>query len=168
YTPKNFVHADLSLEDLARQMRENGESPFTLLLGILKEVFAMGADPKMQELSKGLSFTTLFLNPKSFKTALAQALANSDHEDGVPGLTTIAPFLIDARNKAALKVLTSQLKEGQDNIAIYYGAAHMPDFEERLIKDFGAERKETFWFVAWDLTRELPSRSPFELLGALF
>ncbi len=168
YTPKSFVHADLSLEDLAREMREKGESPFTLLLGILKEVFTMGADPKMQELSQNLSFTSLFLNPKSFKMALAQALASSDHEDGIPGLTAIAPFLIDARNIAALEVLSSQLKNGGDHIAIYYGAAHMPDFEQRLMKDFGAERKETYWLVAWDLTRDLPSRSPFELLGALF
>ena len=34
---------------------------------------------------------------------------------------------------------------------LFYGAAHMDDFDERLRTDFGMEPFETDWLEAWDL-----------------
>ena len=66
--------------------------------------------------------------------------------DGPKGST-----LLTERNKAAMKVLDTQLAEGKKKIAIFYGAAHMPDFERRLLADYGMKRGDTTWIPAWDM-----------------
>jgi hypothetical protein len=60
-------------------------------------------------------------------------------------------MLVDDRNAAAMKELQKQLVAGKKKIAIFYGAAHMPDFEKRLAADFGMKPTETRWVTAWDL-----------------
>ena len=40
---------------------------------------------------------------------------------------------------------------GRRRIAIFYGAAHMDDFDQRLQEDFGLQPRETVWLEAWDL-----------------
>ena len=59
--------------------------------------------------------------------------------------------LITDRNAAALEVLDSEQKRGQKKIAIFYGAAHMPDFDRRLREDFEMFPDESEWLEAWDL-----------------
>jgi len=59
--------------------------------------------------------------------------------------------LITDRNAAALDVLRDEIKRGRRRIAIFYGAAHMDDFDERLRTDFAMEPFETDWLEAWDL-----------------
>src|SRR5262249_34256709 len=34
---------------------------------------------------------------------------------------------------------------------IFYGAAHMPDFEKRLAEDFDLKKDKVEWVTAWDL-----------------
>ena len=63
--------------------------------------------------------------------------------------------LIQARNERAMAVFDKQRSEGRRRIGIFYGAAHMPDFENRL-RQRGFEPDETRWFDAWllnDATR---------------
>jgi hypothetical protein len=50
-----------------------------------------------------------------------------------------------------MKVLQKELVGGKKKIAIFYGAAHMPDFERRLVEDFGMRRQGEEWLTAWDL-----------------
>jgi hypothetical protein len=59
--------------------------------------------------------------------------------------------LITDRNAAALDVLRDQIARGRRRIAIFYGAAHMDDFDGRLRDDFGLQPGETIWLEAWDL-----------------
>ena len=61
--------------------------------------------------------------------------------------------LITDRNAAALDVLREQIGKGRRRIAIFYGAAHMDDFDRRLKADFGLEPVETDWIEAWDLRK---------------
>jgi len=44
--------------------------------------------------------------------------------------------LIQERNKVALSVLRKQLAAGKQRIAIFYGAGHLGDFDQRLREDF--------------------------------
>ena len=67
-------------------------------------------------------------------------------------------LLVADRNKKACQVLTRQIVAGQKKLAIFYGAAHMPDFDRRLLRDFGLERQGQEWLTAWDLKR--PPRRP--------
>jgi hypothetical protein len=43
------------------------------------------------------------------------------------------------------------LAAGKKKIAIFYGAAHMPDFDKRLKEDFGMKRTTSEWINAWNL-----------------
>jgi hypothetical protein len=71
-------------------------------------------------------------------------------EDGGLG-PTIGNILVGDRNKAALKVLQKEIAKGKKKIGIFYGAAHMPDFEKRLREDFDLKRDKEEWVTAWDL-----------------
>jgi hypothetical protein len=87
---------------------------------------------------------------RQLKLILARHLAEADMSafgfDG-PGGSVI----IHERNSAAIKVLEDSLKQGKKDIAIFYGAAHMPDMSARLI-DMGFKPVATEWRQAWDLT----------------
>ena len=48
-------------------------------------------------------------------------------------------------------MLTRQLVDGKKKLAIFYGAAHMPDFDRRLRDEFGLTRQSQEWLTAWDL-----------------
>jgi hypothetical protein len=67
--------------------------------------------------------------------------------DGPEGST-----IVTERNKKALEVLRRELDADKIRLAIFYGAAHLPDMEKRLLEDFGLKRAETRWITAWDLT----------------
>jgi hypothetical protein len=78
----------------------------------------------------------------------------SDAQQVAAGLgPTLNTLIVEDRNQAALKVLQKQLAAGKKKIAIFYGAAHMPDFEKRLADDFDLKRQDVTWITAWDLTR---------------
>jgi hypothetical protein len=86
--------------------------------------------------------------PSKLKRVMAEQLADLDNANLGKTLTTI---LVDDRNAACMKVLQKEIVKGTKRIAIFYGAAHMPDFEQRLINDFGMQRESEEWFNAWDL-----------------
>ncbi|MCH8059070.1 MAG: hypothetical protein IIA11_01290 [Proteobacteria bacterium] len=39
-------------------------------------------------------------------------------------------------------------------IGIFYGVAHMPDLEERLVNELGLVRQEVLWIDAWKLGKQ--------------
>ena len=64
---------------------------------------------------------------------------------------TLNTLLIEDRNQAALKVFQTEMAGGKRKMALFYGAAHMPDFEKRLLADYGLKRDKVEWITAWDL-----------------
>ena len=44
-----------------------------------------------------------------------------------------------------------EMKNGKKKLAIFYGAAHCPDLEKRLLAQ-GYTRKGESWVTAWDLS----------------
>ena len=59
--------------------------------------------------------------------------------------------LLTERNKAAIAALKNALTNNKKDIAIFYGAAHMPDMEERLMKEYGLKRQGSHWLTAWEM-----------------
>lgn len=156
YTPENFVHADMSPEELAASMAQRDESFMKLYLR------AMSISMQQQQQGKGVSnldlLRALFSKDRSMalKRLMAQQFENLDAMmagiEGKDGTT-----IITQRNKVALEVLAERLEAGDRHIAIFYGAGHMPDMERRLEKDFGLKRKSERWLTAWDLS---PTKKP--------
>ena len=61
--------------------------------------------------------------------------------------------ILTERNDVALKVLKKELASGHKKLSIFYGAAHLPDMKEKMLKDFGYKHTGTKWIVAWDLPK---------------
>lgn len=166
YQKANFIHADLSMDDLIAEGKKRGETQFTFLMSMFLDVMKTMSKSEhnkkaiagSKELKTFDDLIDLVSQPSELKHFLAMIFSEQGTQDGIPGLATINPYIIDLRNEAALKVLDQQLASGVKKIAIFYGAAHLPDFERRLISQYGMTRTNTKWLVAWDLTRESQSR----------
>jgi hypothetical protein len=151
YTKKNFVHADLSPEEFAKSMENKGESFWTIFIRLM----AAGMAQQATNPGKSNEFELLMalFDPQralKLKRVMADQFVDMDTVmlafNGPDGST-----LITERNKAALKVLDREIKNGNKKIAIFYGGGHMPDMEDRLISDFKLKRDGEEWLEAWNL-----------------
>jgi hypothetical protein len=157
YTKKNFVHADLSPQEMAEVIRKRGDDAFTLTLSVMADLLRQQNLEKMKEKMQGkgedIDLAALLLDPQravKLKRFMADQFEAMDNPESSFG-KTISTILIEDRNKAALKVLTQQLTKGKKKIGIFYGAAHMTDFEKRLRDDFDLKKQKEEWLTAWDL-----------------
>lgn len=156
YSPKNFVHADLSPEELLQSMTRRGESGKTIFAQVMRESLANSAqiDPA-DALALNYSMTSILVKgpTKSDQMILRRVLASSFKQiekiagslDGPNGSTLLA-----GRNQAAIAVLKNELKRGRKRLAIFYGAAHMTDLEKRLLK-LGFKKQNVRFLKAWNL-----------------
>ncbi len=153
YTVKNFVHADMTPTQFSESMRDRGETVFKVFFRMLGHAMS-----QQEATSSGTDLRLLFaLFDKNRALAMKRVLAE-EFENMEGALTAIngpdGSTLITERNKVALKVLQKQIDAGRKKFAIFYGAGHMFDFEERLRDDFGLIPIETTWITAWDLKGE--------------
>jgi hypothetical protein len=150
YQKANFIHADLSPEGMKKTMKERGDDQMTIVLGVIADFLRkknLDAD-KPEPQAPDISLADL-LNPTKFKRMMAQQFEEAGGDAGLG--RTINRLLVEDRNKACIKVLQQQLTAGKKKIAIFYGAAHMPDFDKRLKEDFGMMRISSDWINAWSL-----------------
>jgi len=79
-----------------------------------------------------------------------------------PGQTYPAGMevLVGARNNEVIRVLTGKIGDGDKNLAVFYGAAHMVDLEHRLF-DMGFKRQSLTWQTAWTVAPDgTPTTQP--------
>jgi hypothetical protein len=175
YQPGNFVHADMTPQEFAAAMEERGES----LLSIMFEMMQNGmelqrekaeaeregeAKPAEFDLVKafrsreGRHALRMMLAPQLEEIELlaAGAKANADGEDG--------SALLEGRNEKCLEVLQREIAGGRQRLGIYYGAAHLPHLERRLVADLGFAKTGHEWLVAWDCTPRQDPRYDRELV----
>lgn len=179
YTKENFVHADLSPDDMAEAMKQRGESGLTLALSVTADVIRQSNLDALRRERGGVGSEdqaeadplTLILDPQratKLKRQMARAFASPETLDAGLG-PTLGRMLVDDRNAAAMKEFQKQLAAGKKKIAIFYGAAHMPDFQNRLEVDFGLTPVDTRWLPAWDLSPSnmRPTADPLESIKKL-
>jgi hypothetical protein len=84
------------------------------------------------------------------KIAMAEQFDNMEGQmevlEGPNGST-----ILTERNRKAFEVLDRELKAGKKKLGVFYGAAHLPDMEKRLLSDFGMKRSGERWVTAWSL-----------------
>lgn len=151
YSPKHFVHADFSPDEFKKSMANKGET----ITGMILQMWRAGL---ARDLTAGAAsqlslFTLLMADDKqhALKRMVAQELADAESImtafEGPEGSTLVA-----ARNQKALNVLKRTLMDKKpQSVAIFYGAAHMQDFQQRLIKDFDLVPTSIEWLDAWNL-----------------
>jgi len=168
YKKKNLVHADLSPEKMMEEMKRRGEDGVTLFLGVasdllreynrqqlkLQEQIERGQKPELSLDIEGVDPLSLLVDPNApikLKRVMAEQFEQMDLESGAGLGQTINNILIQDRNKAAMRVFQKELAKGKRRIGIFYGAAHMPDFERRLVTEFGLKKSGEHWLTAWDM-----------------
>ena len=154
YSPANFVHADMSMEDLQKKMAERGDNMFSILLNSILESFRRarkGDEPDTEG---------LFSSPTKLKRYMAEGMGGDVKGSGLGSQMEL--YIVKDRNEVAMKVVDGQVELGKRKIGLFYGAAHFPDFHKRLVER-GFTVRETTWQTAWDLS----SDSGWDILGTL-
>ena len=153
YTRPNFVHADMSPAEFQKSMQDRDESFLQMYFRMAGQAVAMQSQQAAQGESADMDFMMALFSkdrPRKLKIAFAKQFESMESL-----LTSISgpdgSTLITERNKRALEVLTAQLKAGKRKIGIFYGAGHLADMHERLIKEFGLVPVASTWLEAWDL-----------------
>ena len=151
YDRANFVHADLSPDELREQMDQRGESLYVYFWRLF---FASLDEYAKDPLGlKNMQLMGAALSPgqdDSFKTMIAYEMTNLESQRDMLGDDS-SNAIIGARNQRAIDVLVREIDSGAKRIGIFYGAAHMPDLEERLLDQLGLTYSDTDWVDAWQL-----------------
>lgn len=155
YAVENFLHADLTSEQLAELMASKNENFFTMFSSL-----AMAQMAEQQRLPSSESRSSFNLSSltnalkaenrnNAFKYLLAEELGRSGGIIAAPELAQQLTLLGD-RNKAALRVLEETLQNTDfQQISLFYGAAHMPAIEREISGKLGFERTDQSWEAAW-------------------
>jgi len=154
YKKKNFVHADLSIGKMIEVAKKRGEDKYTFGLGIVRDLLLSMNKQKLQKQQKqaipDIDPIALLMGSKKEGKKLKLVFAQTLESKIDAGLgKTVENSLIGDRNAACIAELHKQIKGGKKKIAIFYGAAHMPDFERRLLVDFGLKKSGRAWVTAW-------------------
>ncbi len=163
YHVPNMVHADLTVEAFDKSMKARGESIWTLFLRLILQ--SMSEQQRKASSGNELLLLLSLLQDTDAERAftLRRYLAENFSQieeiaekiEGPKGSAIIAD-----RNRRALDVLKEQLAKGKKHLAIFYGAAHLPDLDRHLQSEFKLTRQSTEWIPAWTLSPEAVRKSP--------
>ena len=157
YHVPNMVHADLTVEAFERSMKVRGESIWTMFFRLILQ--SLSEQQRKANSGNELLLLLALMQDSSEERAfalrryLAENFSQIDEIaekiEGPKGSAIIAD-----RNRRALDVLQEQMGKGKTHIAIFYGAAHLPDMDKHLRNEFKLKREQTDWIPAWTLAPE--------------
>jgi hypothetical protein len=153
YSPANFVHADMSPEDFVEDMSRRGDSVVGMVArmwgaGLVAQNSKKGSTQQAEMLAAALSKDTFKLRrvmADQFESMDGQMAAMADKN----GKST----LLTERNAKAFEVMDREIKAGKKKLAIFYGAAHLLDMHQRLVRDYKATQTKIEWLDAWPLSK---------------
>jgi hypothetical protein len=143
YQAKNFIHADLTQEEFVLLQSQRGES----LLSFAQQ--ATDLSSAKQPSTEALMRAFLSGDPNKAKRLIVDALAQGD--EAIAGLTGESVIITD-RNAKCLRVLEAQITKGDQKLGVFYGAAHYPDFEKKLLQK-GFKKESEQWLSAWKIPK---------------
>ena len=149
YHTKNFVHADVSMDEFVRLQADKGESFVDLMRKAIEAQLEVGSDRNSEP--KGSQFLLALLGDSSgLKVAMARQLAATGDVVSEMEKHDGGTVIITERNKKALSVLDREVAAGRKNLGIFYGAAHLSAMEAEMEKT-GFHRTGERWVNAWDI-----------------
>jgi uncharacterized membrane protein len=144
YRKANFVHADLSAEEFAALQAQRKES----LLGFVMKAGLQKQSRPVREPSTLRLLASLVCRDKNgLKRELVHTLGAGD--DQIAAIAGDSVIITD-RNVKCLEVLDREVLAGKKKLGIFYGAAHFPDMEKRLL-EAGWEKTGSEWLTAWEI-----------------
>lgn len=154
YQAPNFVHADMTPAEFAASMEERGES----LLSIMLNMMLAGGKLQAEKAERGETappFDLVMAFQKGEGRHLLRMTFAAMMEE-IELMSVGGPeggTLLEGRNEKCLEVLQRELAAGRKRLGIYYGAAHFPHMERRLVQDLGFTKVGHEWLVAWDCSK---------------
>lgn len=151
YRKKNFVHADMTPQEMADSMRDRGDGLLTIMMR------AMGSGMAQQAAGQSTGeldmLTAMFSKnrPLALRRAMAKNFESMEIQMASLADKDGKSTLITERNAKAFVVLDKELAKGTKRIAIFYGAGHLPDMHNRLLKNYQASFEGLEWLNAWNL-----------------
>ena len=134
------------------KMLEGDSFALTLVQGILK---LFQGNPQFQAMARLVIIETIAASEGDVSKLAA---ASS------PAMRRVFKTLIDDRNAVVLKDLRKNMrgKEVPSDIAVFYGAGHMKDLEERLCKKLAYSPAEETWVTVFSVNPKKAGLSAFE------
>ena len=149
YTKDNFVHADLTMAEYLKLTEGKDEDLLAFALQTSVKTTEITGKP-FGGLNMGLVMRAMLSGDSS--GLKLEYMKMMDQGDESAAALTGKNLVITDRNDKCFQVLHQELKKGATNIGIFYGAAHFPDMEKRLLED-GFAKKDHRWLTAWDVER---------------
>ncbi len=156
YSARNFVHADLTPEQLYASMDKRGESAKQMIFQMLQESLGSSTDiDPADALALNVALPRIMIKGArpGDRALLRRVFAQSFQKIEKVTAALSGPngsTLINVRNQKALQVAERELARGRKRLAIFYGAGHMVDLEARL-KKLGFQPQSVRYLKAWDL-----------------
>ena len=155
YSAPNFRHADMDPESFMKAQEEKGESILGLM--IRASVIDSARRSPADSIRDNLRLFAALANPQrsnALKLYLGEQMPELELTlAGFESPESGGSVLVNGRNAVAMEVLEEVAQEGAQRVGIFYGAAHMPDFERRL-RALGYEATDREWITAWDMTED--------------
>ena len=149
YAAPNFIHADMTSAMLARSMADRGESLYVYFWRmIFASIEEYARDPLGMKEWQFLARSLGAGRDDALKIAVARELVDASRGRDILGGED-GSAIIAARNAHAIDVLEREIAAGHRHIGIFYGVAHMPDLEERLVEQLALRKVATEWLDAW-------------------
>ncbi len=165
YERANFVHADLTLDEIKRQEIARAGT-FQGALGDgpgLKAAHDARDTAGQQEIFadvKAARSASPAEHCRLLRRAYARILAFTARPEQGKTYPAGMEVLVGSRDDEVIRVLNGQMESGRKNLAIFYGAAHMVDLERRLF-DMGFKRHSVAWQRAWSVAPDgTPTTQP--------
>ncbi len=157
YQAKNFVHADMTPQEFEASMEERGESLLSMMWGMMMGSMEMQSAKAEKDAAEGTKPMAVDL-VKAFRSGEGRHTLRMTFATQLEDVETLmaggkSSTLLEGRNEKCLEVLERELKAGRKKIGIYYGAAHFPHMEQRIVKDMGFQKTAHEWIVAWNCAK---------------
>ena len=146
-------------DEFSKSMKDRGESFTQMFFRMMGQSIATQSNQASRGGDAALLVAMLTRDHRKIRRLMAEQLDGMEGQlaalNGDSGST-----IITERNRRAFDVLKEQIAKGKRRIAVFYGAGHLPDMEERLLKDFRMKRKDEIWLTAWSLADPKKDKKP--------
>ncbi len=159
YGRPHFIHADLDAAEIERRLKARGESllPGGAAFKMLGPMFAGALEQAAAEAERARQAG----RPSAFagvKRLAAKLLSDPERTRNVRS-RGFDEVVIGSRNERTMEVLAPLLDQGPGAYAVFYGAAHLADFERRLT-ELGFQGGAFRWLPAWRIGKDAPAPAP--------
>lgn len=153
YEATNFVHADMDVEGFLATQEEKKENFLGLWLKAAKAQAELAKDQPSGKKQPGLAQILEWMMSDDSEGELKRVIGREfdSVENLMAGIEGDGgTVIIGERNRVVVEVLKKEMAAGKTKLAVFYGAAHLPDLEDKLEAQ-GFRPGPVEWETAWDI-----------------